>query len=152
MKGGCTGSATRDLFTGEIVGYALGARMTMALVSQSLWRAVSTRRPGPGLIHHSDRGSQYGAHAYRALREPFGFQTSMSRKANGWDNAPMESVWGRLKTEWVHHRRYATRQEAIADITEWIEIFYNRQRRQARLGYLSPAAYVQQFYRNRRAA
>ena len=76
----------------------------------------------------------------------------MSRKANCWDNAPMESFWGALKNELVHHRRFATRAEAIAAITEWIEIFYNRQRRQARLGYLSPAAYAQQFYQNRRAA
>jgi putative transposase len=142
----------KDLFTGEIVGYAMGERMTTALVSQSLWRAVSTQRPGPGLIHHSDRGRQDCAYAYRELLEQFGFQASMSRKANCWDNAPMESLWGALKNELVHHRRYATRQEAIADITEWIELFYNRQRRQARLGYRSPAAYAQQFYRNRRAA
>jgi putative transposase len=142
----------KDLFTGEIIGYALGERMTTTLVSQSLWRAVSAKRPGPGLIHHSDRGSQYCAQAYRKLLVQFGFQASMSRKANCWDNAPMESFWGSLKNELVHHRRYATRQQAIAEITEWIEIFYNRQRRQARLGYLSPAAYAQQFYRNRRAA
>jgi putative transposase len=142
----------KDLFTGEIVGYALGERMTTALVSQSLWRAVLTKRPGPGLIHHSDRGSQYCAQAYRKLLVQFGFQVSMSRKANCWDNALMESFWGSLKNELIHHRRYVTRQQAIAEITEWIEIFYNRQRRQARLGYLSPAAYAQQFYRNRRAA
>lgn len=142
----------KDLFTGEIVGYAMGERMTTALVSQSLWRAVSIQRPAPGLIHHSDRRSQYCSYAYRALLEQFGFQASMSRKANCWNNAPMESFWGTLKNELVHHRRYATRQEAIADITEWIEIFYNRQRRQAQLGYLAPAAYAQQFYRNQRAA
>lgn len=142
----------KDLFTGEIVGYAMGEHMTTTLVSQSLWRAVSAQRPGPGLIHHSDRGSQYCAHAYRDLLEQFGFQTSMSRKANCWDNAPMESFWGTLKNELVHHRRYATRQQAIVEITEWIEIFYNRQRCQAKLGYLSPAAYAQRFYQNRWAA
>jgi transposase InsO family protein len=142
----------KDLFTGEIVGYAMGERMTTALVSQSLWRAVSTQRPGRGLIHHSDRGSQYCSRDYRKLLVQFGFEASMSRKANCWDNAPMESFWGTLKNELVHHRRFATRAEAIAAITEWIEIFYNRQRRQARLGYLSPVAYARQFYRNRRAA
>jgi putative transposase len=142
----------KDLFTGEIVGYAMGERMTTGLVSRSLWRAVSIRRPGRGLIHHSDRGSQYCARDYRKLLVQFGFQASMSRKANCWDNAPMESFWSALKNELVHHRRFATRAEAIAEITEWIEIFYNRQRRQARLGYLSPAAYAQQFYWNQRAA
>jgi putative transposase len=124
----------KDLFTGEIEGYVLGERMTTALVSQSLWRAVSTQRPAPGLIHPSDRGSQYCAYAYRELLEPFGFQASMSRKANCWDNAPMEGFWGTLKNGLVPHRRFATRQQAIAEITEWIDIFYNRQRRQARLG------------------
>lgn len=142
----------QDLFTGEIVGYALGERMTTGLVSQSLWRAVSTHRPGRGLLHHSDRGSQYRARDSRKLLVQFGFQASMSRKANCWDNAPMESFRGALKNELVHHRRFATRAQAIAEITEWIEIFYNRQRRQARLGYLSPAAYAREFYRNRRAA
>lgn len=142
----------KDLFTGEIVGYAMGERMATALVSQSLWRAVSVQRPGRGLLHHSDRGSQYCAREYRKLLVQFGFRASMSRKANCWDNAPMESFWGSLKNELVHHRRFATRAEAVDAITEWIEIFYNRQRRQARLGYLSPAAYAQKFYQERRAA
>ncbi len=129
----------------------MGERMTTTLISQSFWRAVSSHRPVPGLIHHSDRGGQYCATAFRELLDQFGFQASMSRRANCWDNAPMESFWGSLKNELIHHRRYATRREAIAEITEWIEIFYNRQRRQARLGYLSPAASAQQFYLNQRA-
>ena len=70
----------------------------------------------------------------------------MSRKGNCYDNAPMESFWGTLKSELVHHRRYISRHEAIQEISEYIEVFYNRQRRQARLGYLSPAAYEQKFY------
>jgi transposase InsO family protein len=130
----------------------MGERMTTALVSQSLWRAVSIHRPGMGLLHHSDRGSQYCAREYRNLLDRFGFRASMSRKANCWDNAPMESFWGSLKHEFVHHRRFATRAEAVDAITEWIELFYNRQRRQARLGYLSPAAYARKFYQDRRAA
>ena len=142
----------KDLFNGEIVGYAMGERITKSLVSQSLFRAVATKRPGKGLIHHSDRGSQYCAHDYRKLLEQFGMTASMSRKGNCYDNAPMESFWGILKQELVHHRRYRTRQEAIQDITEYIEIFYNRQRRQARLGYLSSVVYERYFYAGQLAA
>jgi len=76
----------------------------------------------------------------------------MSRKGNCYDNAPMESFWGTLKSELVHHRRYRSRQEAIQEISEYIEVFYNRQRKQARLGYLSPAAYEQKFYKRNMAA
>ena len=136
----------KDLFTGEIVGYALGERLTRNLVSESLLRALRAKRPGRGLVHHSDRGSQYCSHEYRQLLDQFDLKVSMSGTGNCFDNAPMESFWGTLKQELVHHRRYTTRQEAIRDITEYIEIFYNRQRRQARLGFLSPAAYAQRFY------
>jgi transposase InsO family protein len=136
----------KDIFTGTIVGYAMGERLTRNLVSQSLFRAVAAKRPPQGLIHHSDRGSQYCSHKYRNLLDSFGLIASMSRKGNCFDNAPMESFWGTLKQELVHHRRYRTRQEAIGDITEYIEIFYNRQRRQARLGFLSPVVYEQIYY------
>lgn len=142
----------KDLFTGEIVGYAMGSRMTKSLVSQSLFRAVAAKRPQKGLIQHSDRGSQYCSYEYRALLDQFGMTASMSRKGNCYDNAPMESFWGTLKNELVHHRRYITRDEAIMEIREYIEIFYNRQRRQKRLGYLSPAAYEQKFYAEQLAA
>ena len=142
----------KDICTGEIVGYAMGTRMTKCLVSESLFRAVAGKRPAKGLLHHSDRGSQYCAHEYREILDQFGIKASMSRKGNCFDNAPMESFWGTLKSELVHHRRYRTRQEAIQEITEYIEIFYNRQRRQARLGYLSPAVYEQQFYAKKLAA
>jgi transposase InsO family protein len=142
----------KDLFTGEIVGYAMGERLTRNLVSQSLFRALSTKRPAKGLKHHSDRGSQYCSQEYRGLLDQFGLQVSMSGKGNCFDNAPMESFWGTLKQELVHHRHYGSRQEAIQDITEYIEIFYNRQRRQARLGFLSPAAYEQRFYARLSAA
>jgi transposase InsO family protein len=142
----------KDMFTGGIVGYAMGPRITKTLVSQSLFRAVAGKRPLPGLMHHSDRGSQYCSLEYRKLLDQFHMRTSMSRKGDCYDNAPMESFWGTLKSEHVHHRRYVTRQEAIRDITEYIEVFYNRQRRQARLGYLSPAAYERQYYALRIAA
>jgi len=136
----------KDLFTGEIVGYAMGERLSRNLVSQSLFRAVVAKRPANGLLHHSDRGSQYCSHEYRDILGQFGLKASMSGKGNCFDNAPMESFWGTLKQELVHHCRYGSRQEAIRDITEYIEIFYNRQRRQARLGFLSPAAYEQKYY------
>jgi len=136
----------KDLFSGNIVGYAMGERLTRDLVSQSLFKAVAAKRPTQGLIHHSDRGSQYCSHEYRNLMDRFGLKMSMSGKGNCYDNAPMESFWGTLKQELVHHRRYRTRPEAIRDITEYIEIFYNRQRRQARLGFLSPVVYEQRYY------
>jgi transposase InsO family protein len=142
----------KDLCTGEIVGYAMGNRITKNLVSQSLFRAVAAKRPGAGLIHHSDRGSQYCAHEYRRLVDQFKMRASMSRKGDCYDNAPMESYWGTLKNELVHHCRYKTRQQAIREITEYIEVFYNRQRRQARLGYLSPVNYERQFYARQVAA
>lgn len=137
----------KDLCNGELVGYALDARIT-----QALFRAVAAKRPGKGLIHHSDRGSQYCVHAHQKLLRQFGMHTSMSRRGNCWDNAPMESCWGSLKTELVHHRRFATREQAKREITEYIEIFYNRIRKQARLGHLSPAAFSQQYYAIQMAA
>jgi transposase InsO family protein len=136
----------KDLFSGEIVGYAMGERLSRNLVSQSLFRAVVAKRPAQGLIHHSDRGSQYCSHEYTRILEQCGLQPSMSGKGNCFDNAPMESFWGTLKQELVHHRHYRSRREAMQDITEYIEIFYNRQRLQAKLGFLSPAAYAQQYY------
>lgn len=136
----------KDLFTGNIVGYAMGERLTRNLVSQSLIRAIAARRPPQGLVHHSDRGSQYCSHEFRNILDRYVLTASMSRKGNCFDNAPMESFWGTLKQELVHHRRYRTRREAIQDITEYIEVFYNRQRRQARLGFLSPVVYEQRYH------
>jgi transposase InsO family protein len=142
----------KDIFTKEIVGYAMDMRMTKELVSRSLFRAVKAKRPDTGLIHHSDRGSQYCSYEYSERVKQFGMKASMSRKGNCYDNAPMESFWGTLKNELVHHSRYLTRQEAIQEITEYIEVFYNRQRRQAGLGFMSPAAYEKQFYYRQLAA
>jgi transposase InsO family protein len=136
----------KDLFSSEIVGYAMGERLSRDLVSQSLLRAITTRKPGRGLLHHSDRGSQYCSHGYQSLLRQFGLESSMSGTGNCFDNAPMESFWGIIKQELIHQRHYRNRREAIEDITEYIEIFYNRQRLQARLGYLSPVAYAQKYY------
>lgn len=135
----------KDLFHGEIVGYAMSERMTVGLVRTALSNALRDKRPAAGLIVHSDRGSQYCAHAYRQQLADAGLRCSMSRKGNCYDNAPIESFWGSLKNELVHHRRYNCRAEAAASLREYIEIFYNRQRRQKRLDYLSPAAFVQKF-------
>lgn len=145
-------AGVKDLFTCELVGYAMGERMTQELASQALLRAVAQKRPPAGLIHHSDRGSQYCSAAYQKRLVQFGMQPSMSRKGNCYDNAPMESFWGSLKNEWVHHHRYASRDQAIASIREFIEIFYNRQRRHSRLGNLAPTVFAQQFSKQREAA
>lgn len=143
----------KDLFNGEIVGYAMGEHITKNLVSQPMFPAVAAKRPAEDLIHHSDRGSQYCSYEYQQLLEQFEMKSSMSRKGNCYDNALMESFWGTLKQELVHHRRYRTRQEAIQGITECIEVFHNRQRRQAKLGFLFPAAYIQKkFYAKQLAA
>jgi transposase InsO family protein len=113
----------KDVFTCEIVGYAMGSRMTKELVSQALWKAVKWYRPPTGLILHSDQGSQYCSHEYRKLVKQFGLRASMSRRGNCYDNSPMESFWGSLKNELVYHRRYETRAMAEASIREYIEIF-----------------------------
>lgn len=145
-------AGVKDVFTCELVGYAMGERMTQGLTAQALWRAVRNKRPQPGLIHHSDRGSQYCAHDYQKLVKQFGMQASMSRKGNCHDNAPMESFWGSLKNELVHHQRYATRADAQAAIQEYIESFYNRQRRHSRLGNVPPAVFAENFSRKPQAA
>jgi putative transposase len=116
------------------------------MVGESLLRALSSRKPERGLLHHSDRGVQDCSGEYRSLLKRFGLEVSMSRSGNCYDNAPMESFWGIIKQELIHHRHYRTRREAMAEIREYVEVFYNRQRLQARLGYLSPAAYAQQYY------
>ena len=132
-------AGVKDVFTCEIVGHAMSERMTQELTGRALFQAAQQKRPAAGLIHHSDRGSQYCAHDYRKLVDRFGMRASMSRRGNCYDNAPIESFWGSLKNELVNHCRYATRAEAEASIREYIEIFYNRQRRHSRLGYISPA-------------
>ena len=142
----------KDLPTGEVVGHAMSARMTTDLVSRALVTAVGAKRPGPGLSHHSDRGSQYCAQDYPGLLRKFGMHASLSRRGNCYDNAPMESFWGTFKNELVPHRHVDTRAQAIREITEYIEIFSNRQRRHSRLGNLSPAAFVQQWSRQQPAA
>ena len=130
----------------------MSERLTKALIMQALFRAVATKRPSPGLIHHSDWGSQYCAYDYQKILKQFGMTASMSRKGNCWDSAPMESFLGLLKNELVRHRRFVSREQARQEITKYIEIFYNRMRKQERLGFLSPATFTQKCYANKMAA
>ena len=101
--------------------------------------ALQHRRPGPGLIHHSDRGVQYAAEPYREVLKRHGLKRSMSRRGNCLDNAPMESFFASLKKEHVHHARFRTRAEARAAVFEYVEVFYNRQRLHSGIGYRTPA-------------
>jgi putative transposase len=115
-----------DLYSRRIVGWAMADHLRTSLPLAALKMAISAQRPGLGLIHHSDRGVQYASADYRKMMQSAGFRVSMSRKANCYDNAPMESFFHTLKTELVHHSQYATRQEATRDIFAYIEGFYNR--------------------------
>lgn len=128
-----------DLYTRMIVGWAMDSRMTRELVMNALRMARFRRNPALGLLHHSDRGSQYCSGDYQALLAEYGMVGSMSRKGNCWDNAPMESFFNSLKNERVFHEDYATWEEARQDLFEYIEVFYNRSRRHSALGYKSPA-------------
>jgi transposase InsO family protein len=131
-------AAVMDLFSRKIVGWAMRDHMQVELASAALTMAVQQRRPQAGLIHHSDRGVQYASHAYRGVLSAAGITASMSRKADCYDNAPMESFFHTLKTELVHHRDYKTRAEAQLDIFGFIEGFYNRTRLHSAFGYIAP--------------
>ena len=127
-----------DLYCRKIVGWAMEEHLRTDLPLVALRMAISVQRPRAGLIHHSDRGVQYASAEYRKMMQAAGLTASMSRKADYYDNAPMESFFHTLKTEFVHHRHYATRAEARRDIFACIEGFYNRTRRHSAIGYISP--------------
>ena len=131
-------AAVMDLYSRKIVGYAMGDHLRTELPLAALRMALKARRPAVGLIHHSDRGVQYASADYRETLQFAGAKASMSRKADCYDNAPMESFFHTLKTELVHHRHYATRAEAERDIFAFIEGFYNRTRLHSAIGYISP--------------
>ncbi len=133
-----------DLASRRVVGWAMAPRLTRPLALAALEMALRQRRPAGGLLHHSDRGSQYASADYQARLARHGLQVSMSRPGDVWDNAMAESFFATLKTELVHQRHFRTRHEARAELFEYIEIWYNRRRRHSALGYLSPAAYEQQ--------
>ena len=130
-----------DLYSRAVIGWAMGTRLTVDLAQQALTMALRHRTPKAGLLHHSDRGSQYAAHSYQQLLAQHGMAVSMSRRGNCWDNACVESFFGTLKRELIYHRQYRTRDEATQDIFEYIEVFYNRLRRHSTLGYYSPAEF-----------
>ena len=123
------------------VGWAAEDTMATALVARALQRAFTHRRPAPGLLHHSDRGSQYASDAYRQLLHAHGVRTSMSRQGNCYDNATMESFWATLKTELLQGGVFATHAEARSALFSYIEIFYNRARLHGALGYQAPVEY-----------
>lgn len=130
-----------DLFSRRIVGWSMDETMPTELTLRALRMALERCNPGEGLLHHSDRGSQYAAHDYRRLLEARRIICSMSRKGNCYDNAVTESFFGSLKSEFVHHEVFETRKEAKTKIFEWIEAFYNRTRLHSTLGYRSPEQY-----------
>ncbi len=136
-----------DLYSRKIVGWAMAKRMTSDLVCTAFKMAVTQRQPQPGLLHHSDRGSQYAGKPYQKLLKQYQCQISMSRKGNCWDNAPMESFFATLKNELVHHQTYQTREQAKSDIFAYIEAFYNRVRLHSTLGYKSPDQFENTYFR-----
>lgn len=134
-----------DLCSKDVVGIAMNRTMTKELVIQALKQAIGREHPSKGLIHHSDRGVQYASYAYQDLLRENGFIPSMSRKGNCYDNACAESFFSTLKNELIHLRRFKTREEAKEAIFDYIEVFYNRQRRHSSLGYLTPLEFKHQF-------
>ena len=138
-------AAVLDVFSRKIVGWSMSERIDTELVKSALHMALAQRSPGPGLLHHSDRGVQYASAAYQQVLDDLGVVCSMSRKGDCWDNAMMESFYGSMKTEWVYGKAYQTRQEAREDLFKYIEMFYNRQRRHASLGYVSPVEFERQY-------
>jgi putative transposase len=134
-------SVLLDLYSRKVVGWAMSSHIDTALVQQALQMALGRRRPAAGLVHHSDRGSQYASHAYRNLLADRGIICSMSGQGDCLDNAVAERFFGSLKREWTSHCEYATRQEAKDDIIAYIEMFYNSKRKHSYLGYVSPNDY-----------
>lgn len=131
-------ATTMDLFSRKIVGWAMDDHMRTDLVTRALQMAIEKRRPAPGLIHHSDRGSQYASKEFRKLLKKHGILPSMSRKGDCWDNAVMESFYRSLKVERVHRDRYKDHRQARTAVFEYIEAFYNTVRMHSTLGYQSP--------------
>ena len=141
-----------DLCTRKVVGWSMSSRMKAQLVCDALQMAIWRRRPQAGLIHHSDRGSQYASKAFRRLLKAHGIEGSMSRKGDCWDNAVVESFFGTLKQERVQWRNYQTRSEAQQDILEYISMFYNSRRLHSHLGYMSPNDFERQLTEMKKAA
>ena len=130
-----------DLYSRMVVGWSMSGNCDENLVEHALEQALARRRPKAGLLHHSDRGSQYTSYAYQVFLQKYGIQPSMSRKGNCWDNAAMDSFFGTLKDECVGETFYSSHEEAKSEIFTYIEAYYNRVRRHSTLGYVSPIQY-----------
>ena len=130
-------AAVLDLFSRKVVGWSTSSSLETSLVKEALTQALVSRRPAPGLLHHSDRGCQYASSAYRALLQGSQLRPSMSAAGNCYDNAAMESFWSTLKTEWLHHQNFQTHRQARLAIFDYIETFYNPKRLHSALGYQS---------------
>ena len=130
-----------DLYNRQIVGWAMHSTLERSLTLKALEMALTQRQPAPGLIHHSDRGSQYACGEYQAALSQRGIRCSMSRKGDPWDNAPKESFFGTLKTELVDGWSHLSREQAHQEVFKYIEVFYNRQRLHSALGYQTPVGY-----------
>lgn len=139
--GWCYLAVLVDAFSRRVVGWAVGTQLTAALPLRVLERAILTRRPAPGLLHHSDRGIQYACTAYQAILQQHSIVSSMSRRADCWDNAVVESFFASLKVERLHERRFVTPEQVEAEVSDYIERFYNRQRRHSTLGHVSPVVF-----------
>src|SRR3954467_3225383 len=140
-------AAIKDMATREIVGWGMADHLREELARDALLMAIRRRQPPPGLIHHSDRPAQYASGPYRKVLGRHGIRQSMSRKGDCYDNAPMESFFGTLKTELVHRTSFPTREAARRAIFEYVEAFYNRRRRHSGLGFLTPAQAYEQMAR-----
>jgi putative transposase len=137
-------AAVVDLFSRRVVGWSMSAAMTAQLVTDALVMAIWRRGKPDALLHHSDRGSQYTSEQFQKLMADHGVVCSMSRSGNVWDNAAMESFFSSLKTERTARKTYRTRDEAKADVFDYIECFYNPKRRHSTIGYLSPVEFEMQ--------
>lgn len=144
MQGWLYLAVVLDIYSRMVVGWAMDAHRDAALVEHALQMALLRRHPEPGLLHHSDRGSQYTCQDYQSLLTHYGIVVSMSRKGDCYDNALMESFYGTLKTECVARQSYQTGAQARHSIFEYLEVFYNRQRLHSSLGYVSPVTFEQQ--------
>ena len=138
-------AAVIDLFSRQVVGWSMKDHMQTSLVKDELTMARFRRRPVAGLIFHSDRGSQYCSHEFQDALKGWGIRSSMSRKGNCWDNAPTESFWGRMKTASLYGKKFATRQEAMDAVLDWMA-FYNHRRLHSTLGYLSPMQFEKHWH------
>jgi transposase InsO family protein len=133
-----------DAYSRRLIGWAMGSEHDAELVKQALHMALVVRLASAGLVHHSDRGSEYASKSYQEMLHQYNIQISMSRKGDCYDNAMIESFWGTLKEECFSLQIFQSRKEAKTVIFEYIEVFYNRKRKHSSLGYLSPVDYENQ--------